>query len=234
MDPSIVLKVFEFIVLLFALSCHEAAHAWTASRLGDPTARMLGRVTLNPAKHIDPFGTLILPLITLFTPIFGGGILFGWAKPTPVTGRNFRHYKRDDTLVTLAGPASNLLLAILSLVALLLMERFVPAGRACVLAVATGRLGPDLMSAAPVVLPLVMIFYFGITLNLVLAVFNLMPFPPLDGSHLVRHMISGRVASMYDNMGYFGFFLAVLIGGRITWFIVRPLLGLFVGLLLHA
>lgn len=233
MDPSIALKVFEFIVLLFALSCHEAAHAWTASRLGDPTARMLGRVTLNPAKHIDPFGTLLLPLITLFAPGFGG-ILFGWAKPTPVTSRNFRNYKRDDTLVTLAGPLSNLLLAILSMVVLLLLAHFVPMGRACVLAVSGMGISDELMAAAPVVLPLVMIFYFAVTLNLVLAVFNLMPFPPLDGSHLVRHLISGRVASAYDRMGYFGFFLAVLIGGRLTWFIVRPVVGFCHALLLHS
>jgi Zn-dependent protease len=231
MDPSTALKVFEFIVLLFALSFHEAAHAWTASRLGDQTARMLGRVTLNPAKHIDPFGTIILPLMTLFVPMFGG-ILFGWAKPTPVTGRNFRNYKRDDTLVTLAGPASNLLLAILSLLALLLIERFVPAGRACVTAVLGGT-WEELMATAPVLLPIVIILYASITLNLILSVFNLMPFPPLDGSRLFRHVISGRAAAIYDNMGYFGFFLAVLIGGRITWFIVRPLLSLFVGLLLQ-
>jgi Zn-dependent protease len=231
MDPSIALKIFEFIVLLFALSFHEAAHAWTASRLGDQTARMLGRVTLNPAKHIDPFGTLILPLITLFLPGFGG-LLFGWAKPTPVTGRNFRHYKRDDTLVTLAGPASNLLLAILSLIALLLIERFAPAGRACVMAVIGGA-WEDLMASAPVLLPVVILLYASITLNLILAVFNLMPFPPLDGSRLFRHVISGRAAAMYDSMGYFGFFLAVLIGGRITWFIVRPMLGFFVALLLQ-
>ena len=86
MDPRFAVKIFEFIVLLFALSFHEAAHGWTASRLGDQTARMLGRVTLNPVKHIDPLGTIIFPLITLFTPLFGGGgLLFGWAKPTPVT-----------------------------------------------------------------------------------------------------------------------------------------------------
>jgi Zn-dependent protease len=181
MDPRFAVKIFEFIVLLFALSFHEAAHGWTASRLGDPTARMLGRVTLNPAKHIDPFGTILLPLITLFTPLFGGGgLLFGWAKPTPVTGRNFRNYKRDDMLVTLAGPASNLLLAIGSFVVLLLMERFAPQGREVLQGLLTGAIDPNLMSTAPVVFPLTLIFYFGITLNLVLAVFNLMPFPPLD------------------------------------------------------
>ena len=234
MDPKFALKIFEFIVLLFALSFHEAAHAWTASRLGDPTARMLGRVTLNPAKHIDPFGTILLPLITLFTPIFGGGLLFGWAKPTPVTSRNFRNYKRDDILVTLAGPASNLLLAIGSFVVLVLMQRFAPQGRECLTGLLTGAINPDLMSTAPVVFPLTLIFFYGIALNLVLAVFNLMPFPPLDGSHLFRHMISGRFATMYDNLGWIGFMLAFIVGGWVTWKIVGPILGIFEALLLHA
>src|ERR1700759_794232 len=133
MDPQFAVKIFEFIVLLFALSFHEAAHGWTASRLGDPTARMLGRVTLNPAKHIDPFGTIIFPLVALFTPIFGGGILFGWAKPTPVTGRNFKNYKRDDMLVTFAGPVSNLLLAIASFIVLLVMKHLAPLGQECLM-----------------------------------------------------------------------------------------------------
>lgn len=234
MDPRFAVKIFEFIVLLFALSFHEAAHGWTASRLGDPTARMLGRVTLNPAKHIDLFGTILLPLITLFTPIFGGGgLLFGWAKPTPVTGRNFKNYKRDDMLVTLAGPASNLLLAIASFVVLLLMQRFAPLGRECLQGLLTGAIDPSLMSTAPVVFPLTLIFYFGITLNLVLAVFNLMPFPPLDGSHLFRHMISGRFAAMYDNLGWIGFILAFIVGGWVTMRIVTPILAIFLTLLLH-
>ena len=223
MDPRFAVKIFEFIVLLFALSCHEAAHGWTASRLGDQTARMLGRVTLNPAKHIDPFGTILLPLITLF----------GWAKPTPVTGRNFKNYKRDDMLVTLAGPASNMLLAIGSFFVLLLMERFAPQGRECLQGLLTGAINPDLMTTAPVVFPLTLIFYFGITLNLVLAVFNLMPFPPLDGSHLFRHMISGRFAAMYDNLGWIGFILAFIVGGWVTMKIVSPILTIFLTLLLH-
>jgi Zn-dependent protease len=234
MDPRFAVKIFEFIVLLFALSFHEAAHGWTASRLGDQTARMLGRVTLNPAKHIDPFGTILLPLITLFTPLFGGGgLLFGWAKPTPVTGRNFKNYKRDDMLVTLAGPASNMLLAIGSFFVLLLMERFAPQGRECLQGLLTGAINPDLMTTAPVVFPLTLIFYFGITLNLVLAVFNLMPFPPLDGSHLFRHMISGRFAAMYDRLGWMGFILAFIVGGWVTMKIVSPILAIFLTLLLH-
>jgi Zn-dependent protease len=233
MDLQLAAKIFEFMVLLFALSFHEAAHAWTASRLGDQTARMLGRVTLNPAKHIDPFGTIVFPLIALFSPIFGGGLLFGWAKPTPVTGRNFQNYKRDDMLVTLAGPASNLLLAIASFVVLLLMERYAPLGRAVLQGLLTGALDPSLMSTAPVVFPLTLIFYYGIALNLVLAVFNLMPFPPLDGSHLFRHVISGRFAAMYDRMGWIGWILAFIVGGWVTMRIVSPILAIFLALLLH-
>ena len=234
MDLQFAVKIFEFIVLLFALSFHEAAHAWTASRLGDQTARMLGRVTLNPVKHIDPFGTIVFPLIALFSPIFGGGLLFGWAKPTPVTGRNFQNYKRDDMLVTLAGPTSNLLLAIGSFIVLLLMKWYAPQGHDVLHGLLTGTLDPNLMSTAPVVFPLTLIFYYGIALNLVLAVFNLMPFPPLDGSHLFRHVISGRFAAFYDRLGWIGWILAFIVGGWITMRIVTPILSIFLALLLHS
>src|SRR5579875_3563686 len=110
-QQQIVFKIFEFVILLFSLSLHEASHAWMASRLGDQTARMLGRVTMNPAKHIDPVGTVLIPLAMLF---FGGGFLFGWARPTPVNTRNFKKIVRDDILTTLAGPLSNLLAAAVS------------------------------------------------------------------------------------------------------------------------
>src|ERR1700690_1110548 len=101
--------VFQIIVFLFAISVHESAHAWTASRLGDQTARMLGRVSLNPMDHVDPIGTLFIPALMIFGPLIGlgflGGFIFGWAKPVPIVSRNFRNYKRDDMLVSLAGPA---------------------------------------------------------------------------------------------------------------------------------
>src|ERR1700691_3897065 len=102
-QEHILLAITEFVVLLFSLSVHEAAHPWMANRLGDPTARMLGRITLNPIKHIDPLGTIILPLIMLFV---SPGFLFGWPKPTPVSQRNFKNVTRDDILTTVAGPAS--------------------------------------------------------------------------------------------------------------------------------
>src|SRR6266567_7106395 len=115
--------IFEIIVFLFAISVHECAHAWTAWRLGDPTARMLGRVTLNPLKHLDPFGSVIMPLLALFYH----WPLIGWAKPTPVTGRNFKNYRRDDILVTLAGPASNLISATIALILLIVIKHMLPA-----------------------------------------------------------------------------------------------------------
>ena len=118
MNQEVLLILFEFVVLVFAFCIHEAAHAWMANRLGDPTARMLGRITLNPVKHIDPFGSVIMPLISMFYHM----PLIGWAKPTPVTPRNFKNYKRDDILVTLAGPASNLFVATSSLLLLLIIK----------------------------------------------------------------------------------------------------------------
>ncbi len=231
MDLSVASKVFEFIVLLFALSFHEAAHAWTASRLGDPTARMLGRMTLNPVKHIDLLGTIILPLMFLFTPGFGG-LLFGWAKPTPVTTRNFKNFKRDDTLTTLAGPVSNVLLAIASLVVLILIEKFTPTGRDCVRALAGFGMDPQLVQASPVVLPLAMIFYYGILLNIFLAVFNLLPLPPLDGSHIIRHVLPYKAAAMYDRLGIFSLLLIFFLGGRVAAVFVYPALNFFNALLL--
>ena len=118
MDQNVILILFQVFALVLAFSVHECAHAWVAWRLGDPTARMLGRVTLNPLKHLDLFGSVLMPLIALVYH----WPLIGWAKPTPVTARNFKNYKRDDILVTLAGPASNLLLATGALILLLLIK----------------------------------------------------------------------------------------------------------------
>ena len=182
--PEIVLGIFEFVVLLFALSLHESAHGWMASRLGDQTARMLGRITLNPLKHIDPIGTIALPLVALFTHI----PLIGWAKPTPVNTRNFKNFVRDDILTTLAGPVSNIIGSVFSLIVLMVIAKTSPIGLASVRSVAMrGMSGPDpqLMALSPVAYPLTLIFYFGMLLNLFLAAFNLLPLPPLDGSRIL-------------------------------------------------
>src|ERR1700744_5204283 len=124
MSLNAVVIFFEIVVLILAFSVHECAHAWTANRLGDPTAMMLGRVTLNPLKHLDLLGSVLVPLISLVY----GGYLIGWPKPPPVTGRNFKNYRRDDILVTLAGPASNLLSATIALILLIVIKHVLPAG----------------------------------------------------------------------------------------------------------
>ncbi|HEV2276402.1 MAG TPA: site-2 protease family protein [Acidobacteriaceae bacterium] len=231
--PNFVLAVFEFVVLLFALSLHESAHAWMASRLGDQTARMLGRITLNPIKHIDPMGTILLPLVAMFT----GVPLIGWAKPTPVNSRNFKKFVRDDMLTTLAGPASNVLAAVVSLIVLIVIVRVSGGGIGFVQAVAmtgAGALDPQTMANSPVVYPLALIFYIGVLLNLFLAAFNLLPLPPLDGSHIFRHMLPYQWVPMYDRLGILSLFLMLFFGGRVVSVIISPVLGFFFFILQHS
>ena len=232
-QQEIVLKLFEFILLLFALSLHEASHAWTASRLGDPTARMLGRVTLNPIKHIDLFGTIILPLIMLFLPGFGQ-FLIGWAKPTPVTGRNFKYFKRVDMLVTLAGPTSNLLIAILSTILLVLIAKFAPQGTLVVHALAYGAWG-IVLGAGGAIAPIGMLLYLSVWINLMLTIFNLLPLPPLDGSHILRNLLPYKALRFYDSLGgWIGLILIIFVGAPIMNFFLSPLLGVVNRILLGA
>jgi Zn-dependent protease len=229
--PDIVLGIFEFVVLLFALSLHESAHGWMASRLGDQTARMLGRITLNPLKHIDPVGTIMLPLVALVTHI----PVIGWAKPTPVNSRNFKNYVRDDILTTLAGPVSNVIASVISLLVLIVLAKTSPVGLASVRSVAMrGIAGPDpqLMAVSPIAYPLVLIFYFSMLLNLFLAAFNLLPLPPLDGSHIFRHMLPYRWLPVYDRLGILSLFLMLFFGGGVTMAMINPVLAFFRVLLL--
>jgi Zn-dependent protease len=230
-QQDIVIKIFQFAILVFALSLHEAAHAWMASRLGDQTARMLGRVTLNPVKHIDPIGTILIPLVMLFLPGYGG-FLIGWARPTPVNTRNFKRITRDDILTTLAGPASNLAAALACTIALVVLVHATPTGALAVRELAGGAIDPTLMTASPVIFPMALIFYLAILLNLVLAVFNLLPLPPLDGSHIFRHMLPYNALRIYDSLGMISLILMLLVGGPIVMFFVRPALALIDAVLL--
>lgn len=231
MDPNhLIIEIFEFAVLLFSLSLHEAAHAWMASRLGDPTARMLGRVTLNPIKHIDLLGTIILPAIMLFA---NTGFLFGWAKPTPVTTANFKNLTRDDILTTIAGPGSNILAALGATLVLLLLSRTSASGAAIVHQIAaTGRISDTLLASSPTLVPLVLIFYLAMFLNLILAAFNLLPLPPLDGSHVFRHLLPYKALRIYDSLGILSLFIIFIWGGRVVVFLISPAMGLLQHILL--
>lgn len=230
MSQNVVLILFEFVALIFALSVHEYAHAWMASRLGDHPG-MLGRMTLNPIKHIDPLGSVILPLISAFY----GFPLIGWAKPTPVTPRNFRNYKRDDVLVAVAGPASNLLFAIAALLALLVFRFLLPNGKLLIYAtVATSMRIPLPISTAGLLFPLALLLYSLIVINLLLFVFNLFPIPPLDGARVLVHYLPPKAAETYQRMGGILNLLLflILLNTGIFGILYSPLRNLFNRLLL--
>jgi Zn-dependent protease len=185
-----------FIVLIFSLTFHEAAHAVTADRLGDPTARLLGRVSLNPAVHVDPIGTILFPLISMFT----GAPLIGWAKPVPVNPTRLGHqWKRKFMLIAAAGPASNLVIAIVAAVIL----RVVPI---------SGHLEAVTLS------PLGVLLRQLVGLNVLLAVFNMIPVPPLDGGNVVAGVLRGPLAEAYERLRPYGFLIlyALILTGTLN------------------
>jgi Zn-dependent protease len=221
---AFVIAVFEFVLLLFSLSFHECAHAWMASRLGDQTARMQGRITLNPIYHIDPIGTLLIPALAIFGPFIGfsffSGFLIGWAKPTPVITRNFKKIVRDDNLVTLAGPFSNLLLVAIAFAILAVVCIAVPGGRALVHANLDGVLAIE-----GGLQPLVLLALLAIEVNLCLFFFNLLPIPPLDGSRVVRNMLPYNAVQVYDRIGgWIGIILMIVVGGILLRLLFVPAL----------
>ncbi len=225
-----IIAVFEFVLLLFSLSVHECAHAWMASRLGDQTARMMGRVSLNPMDHVDPIGTLLIPAVIIFGPFIGlnffSGLLIGWAKPTPVITRNFKKIVRDDNLVTLAGPASNLLLVLVAFLMLAVVAVAVPNGRLLVLASFMGGIAQGVPSGLQA---LILLCYLAILINLSLCFFNLLPIPPLDGSRLARNMLPYNAVQAYDRIPiWLSYLLMILVGGSILMALLRPSLGLVI------
>jgi Zn-dependent protease len=222
------IAVFEFVLLIFSLSVHECAHAWTASFLGDQTARMQGRVTLNPVYHVDPFGSLLFPALIIFGPLVGfnyfGGVLIGWAKPTPIITRNFRRIVRDDNITTLAGPASNLLIAFVAMLLLAVISIAVPNGQALVLATFRGGIAMGVASALPAV---VLLAILAIEINLSLFFFNLLPIPPLDGSRLIRNILPYNAVQTYDRIPiWVSYLFMVVLGRSLIGFLVGPAMGL--------
>jgi len=203
LDINVAQIVIAFIVLLFSLTVHESAHAWTADRLGDPTARLLGRVSLNPIVHADPIGTVLFPLLALFS----GVPLIGGAKPVPVNVRRLRHQRRDYVLVAAAGPASNLVLAI---VAALLLSAL--------------PVSPVILGEPNVSAPLASLLSLGVQLNLLLAVFNMLPIPPLDGGNVLGGLLPVNLATAFDRIRPYGFLLlyALMFTNGFQYFVLPP------------
>lgn len=192
------------IPLIFAITLHESAHGWAAGRLGDPTATMLGRVTINPIPHIDPIGTIAVPgaLLLMSALTGGGGLLFGWAKPVPINPRYFRNPLKAMTITAAAGPLSNLLqmifwaLLLKALAAVGFYDKFV-----------------------------ISVCAAGISVNLMLVAFNLIPIPPLDGGRIVRGLLPRQAGMAFDKIEPYGFMilLVLMVGGGLSFF-VRPFL----------
>ena len=192
-----------FTVLLFSLTVHEMAHAWTADRLGDPTARLLGRVTLNPIAHIDPIGTILFPLIAIVT----GVPILGWAKPVPVNVRQLRNDRRDYMLVAAAGPASNIVLAV-----------------AAAAFIALVPVSPQVLGEPNVSAPVARFLTVMVRLNVLLAVFNMLPIPPLDGGNVLSGLLPRNAARLLDYIRPYGFIVlyALILTDAFFFLVVRP------------
>lgn len=186
-ELSLVQKVVMWsLPVLFAITVHEAAHGWAARKLGDPTAYMMGRLTLNPIKHIDPIGTVVVPLVLLVL----GGFVFGWAKPVPVAWKNLRNPKRDMAIVALAGPMSNLLMAFLWGV--------------------VWKIGLLLYGAFPFAAePMIYMGFAGVTINIILMVLNLLPLPPLDGGRVMTGILPDALAYRFAKLEPYGLFILI-------------------------
>jgi Zn-dependent protease len=203
LDINLAQVFISFIVLLFSLTVHEMAHAWTADRLGDPTARLLGRVSLNPLVHADPIGTVLFPLIALIS----NAPLIGWAKPVPVNIRQLRNPRRDYVLVAAAGPASNLLIAI-----------------AASLVLSVVPVSPQALGEVNVSVPAATILSRLMVLNVLLAVFNMVPIPPLDGGNVLAGLLPRSLAITFNRIRPYGFLLiyALVFTGGFDALVLRP------------
>jgi Zn-dependent protease len=221
---ELVIALYQFVILLFSLSVHECAHAWAASRLGDYTAKMEGRISLNPTRHIDPVGTLLYPGLMIFGPLIGftwfgnGDMILGWGRTVPVTTRNLKRITRDDNLIACAGPAANLLLALTAFVLLVILLLVSPDKSNLVLTIH----GQSLLDGLTALQALGMLLSLTIQINLGLFFFNFVPIPPLDASRFVRNLLPYNSLETFDTIGRYGIILIFFLGRIVVGFFLAP------------
>lgn len=206
---KILTYVIQFAVVMFAISIHEAAHGWMANLFGDPTAKNQGRVTLNPIAHIDLVGTIIFPLLLIAM----GAPVFGWAKPVMVNPYNLRNPKRDNMYISASGPGANILASISGIIIFLILKQFK----------VVSLVNPGIIT---------LILFYLIIINIFLAIFNLIPIPPLDGSGIIEGVLKGEALEAYLKIKPFGFIiLIVIIYAGFLDIIARPIINLVISIL---
>jgi Zn-dependent protease len=229
MPLNVALIIFELVVMVLAISLHDCAQAWAANRLGDPTARMMGRLTMNPARHFDLLGTLVWPVLF----IFRSPLVLGWGKPITFTPRNFRNPSRDEMMATLAGPAAQLIAAVVALIALVIVRHTVP-GSVDSLVIASQLAMRNLSMGTeglPGIFPLILFLYFCILVNTLLFVFNLLPLPFLDGGKILTHYLPFNAAKTYQSMSLYFMFGFFFLGFYVIQIFFFPIMGIFQALL---
>ena len=226
MPVSYALVFFELVVMVLSISVHDCAQTWAADRLGDPTGRMMGRLSMNPAQHYDLLGTFLFPLLyAILRPPF----ILGWSKPVPMTAGNFRRPRRDENLALLAGPAAQFLLAVIALLVLIVLRHSDPAlGDSVVIArhLAMHDLSVG-TEGLPGIFPLVLFLYFCILVNLLLFVFNLVPFPFFDGGKVLMNYLPYEMAKSYERLGMYFMIAFFFIGFGIVMLFFAPFLAIF-------
>ncbi len=206
---KILTYVIQFAVVLFAISIHEAAHGWMANLFGDPTAKLQGRVTLNPIAHIDLVGTIIFPLLLIAM----GAPVFGWAKPVMVNPYNLRNPKRDHMFIAAAGPGSNIIASITAIIIFIILKRLN----------IISLMNPGIIA---------LILFYLIVINVFLAIFNLIPIPPLDGSGIIEGLLKGQALESYQKIKPYGFIiLIVIIYAGFLDILARPILNFIINIL---
>jgi Zn-dependent protease len=228
MSQDVALAIFEFVVLLLAISIHDATQAWVAARLGDPTAKMLGRLSLNPLKHYDLLGTIIWPAIF----IFRSPLVLGWGSPIPITSRNFRRAK-DEMIVYLCGPIAHLAAAAVCLLILIVLKHTVAGTNESLVIAAHLAFRDPYVSTLdlPGIFPILLFLYYGILVNLLLFAFNLVPLPALDGGKVLRYYLPYNAQRTYDSISFYLMIAFFFVGFGIIMAIFYPVLGIFNGLL---